>query len=338
MKGRDSILGVGVIGLGVGLEHAAAFAAHPRCRLVVLCDLDPAKEEVVRSRFPGASFTTQAQEVLEDPAVDVVVVASYDDVHYPQTRDALLNGKHVFVEKPLCQDREQLRHLREILDRQPELKISSNLIMRRYPRFRWLKEALAAGELGRPYYIEGDYNYGRLHKITRGWRGRLEFYSVVQGGGIHLLDLMMWLLEDRVVEVAAMGSDLASRGSGFRFDDLVVCLLRFASGVLGKMAANFACVHPHFHVLNLYGTKATFLNGMHYGLLFTSRRFPDPPQVVDAPYPGVGKGELVADFVEAILADREPPVSREDVFAAMSLCLAVDQAVKEHTKVEVRYF
>ena len=52
---------------------------------------------------------------------------------------------------------------------------------------------MAAGDLGRVYYMEADYNYGRIHKIVDGWRGAIDYYSVFLGGAVHMVDLLLWL-------------------------------------------------------------------------------------------------------------------------------------------------
>ena len=54
-----------------------------------------------------------------------------------------------------------------------------------------MRELIAAGELGELFHLEGDYDYGRRHKLTDGWRGRIPYYSVVLGGAIHMVDLLL---------------------------------------------------------------------------------------------------------------------------------------------------
>ena len=173
---------VGVIGLGVGERHAEAYAASPDCELVALCDLDQEKLDRAGERHPGVSVARSADELLDDGTIDALSIASYDSDHYEQVRRAIAAGKHVFVEKPLCQTEEQAREIHALLAAKPELVLSSNLILRLSPRFRLLKEWLGAGRLGTPYYLEADYEYGRLWKLTEGWRGDLDTYSVVLGG------------------------------------------------------------------------------------------------------------------------------------------------------------
>ncbi|RPH52968.1 gfo/Idh/MocA family oxidoreductase, partial [bacterium] len=225
----------------------------------------------------------------------------------------------------------------EMLRGRPGLRLSSNLILRLCPRFKWLREKIASGDLGRIFYVEGDYDYGRLHKITQGWRGRLPFYSVVYGGAIHMVDLLLWLTGDRVVEVTAYGNRIASEGSTFRNFDLVAALLRFESGMIGKVTANFGCVRPHYHALEIYGTQGTFLNGAERGTLFEKGGAGPVESVVDLPYPGVAKGDLLRSFVDSIVNGGEPAVTTEDVFATLSVCFAIERSAHEGRPAAVRY-
>lgn len=331
-------LRAGIIGLGVGRQHVAGYQSHPACEVTALCDFADEAAERARESCPQARFTFRADDILGDPDIDVVSIASYDNYHYEQIATALRNGKHVFVEKPMCLYEHEAEALRELLHSRPHLRLSSNLILRRCPRFRWLKERIAQGRFGRLFYLDGDYNYGRLHKITEGWRGRIDFYSVVYGGAIHLIDLMMWLTGDAIAEVAAFGNRIASEGSPFRFNDLAACILRFRSGIVAKATSNYGCVRPHFHNLCVYGTEATFVNQPAFGEVFTSRNPEDSPERVAEPYPGTHKGDLIHSFLDSILGRGEAEVTAEDVFRSMSVCLAVEKAAGGAGSIPVRYF
>ena len=95
-------LNAGIIGLGVGEWHISGYEQDPRCNVVALCDSDPRRLREVGSRHPKRRLTDDADGVLSDPNIDVVSIASYDACHHKQIIRALENGKHVFVEKPLC--------------------------------------------------------------------------------------------------------------------------------------------------------------------------------------------------------------------------------------------
>jgi myo-inositol 2-dehydrogenase/D-chiro-inositol 1-dehydrogenase len=89
-----------VIGLGVGEKHAEALRANPHVELIAICDHDPAKLSEVAGRFPGVRQIAQDTLILDDPAIDLVCIASYDNFHFAQTMRAHEHDKHVFVEKP----------------------------------------------------------------------------------------------------------------------------------------------------------------------------------------------------------------------------------------------
>jgi predicted dehydrogenase len=333
-------LGVGVIGLGVGEQHARAFAAHPDCRLHAICDFDAAKLEAVAARLPDARRYQNADELIDDPEVRVVSIASNDDHHAAQILRALRLGKHVFCEKPLCLAESELHDIVGAWRRTDGARLSTNTVLRRAPRYRWAHRAIREGRLGREFCIEADYVYGRLHKLTSSWRGRIPGYSVMLGGGIHMIDLVLWLTGERPVEVFAHSSRLGSTGTGFDGTDLVLAQLRFESGLLARVGANFASVYAHHHRLVVHGTTATFeslpLAVSASARLWTERDGGAPPSPVDET-PKVAKGELIPAYVAALMGRGEPDVSEREAFAAVSLCLAVEKSLATGKPVSVDY-
>lgn len=333
------MLNAGVIGLGVGEQHILGYQSHPRCRVTCICDTDELKLSEVRSRHPECRGVADVAVLLADPSIDVVSVASYDDVHAGQICAALRAGKHVFAEKPLCLSVAEGRAIRDALRENPQLRLSSNLVLRRCPRFRALRDMIRSGEMGEVYGVEADYNYGRLQKLTDGWRGRLANYSVTLGGGIHMVDLVLWLLGSQPETVTAFGNGICSAGRAACGTDFVMGLLHFPGGPVAKVTANFGCVQPHFHNLVVYGTKATFVqtHGTGHALLYTSRDPAEKPIRVEADYPGHSKSELVYGFVDAILGGQEPEVGAADVFRALSVGLALDEAWRRGQVTTVEY-
>jgi predicted dehydrogenase len=315
-------LRAGVIGLGVGEQHVLGYDAHPECEVVAVCDTDPARLE------PHAHLrtTTDAAELLADPEVDVVSVASYDDAHFEQIRLALEHGKHVFAEKPLVLYEAEAVEVARLLGERPDLVLSTNVPLRRSPRFLALRERIRTGELGTVFCMEGDYDYGRRHKLTDGWRGQIPYYSVFLGGGIHMVDLLLWLTGERVTEVvSAQGNRIATAGTAFRHYDCVMATMRTESGALMKVSANLGSVSPHFHAVRVFGTEGTFHNGLPDGVL----HWPGgTSEAVTDPYPGVGKDVLIGSFLDAILTGAPAEVTAADVFATLSVCMAVERALE----------
>jgi predicted dehydrogenase len=215
-------------------------------------------------------------------------------------------------------------------------KITSNLILRRSPRFREVKKMIEDGAFGDIFYIEGDYLHQILWKITEGWRGKMDFYCTFYGGGIHLVDLMRWLVGDEFASVTAMSNDILTRGSAYRYHDFFAALMQFRSGAIAKCATTLGPQRTKFHALNVYGSKLTFVNDMPHAKIFSGDRDEDEKPMTAA-YPGMAKGDLLPDFIDAIRTDRAPVVNEIDIFRVMDTCFAVWEAAKSNQRVQVQY-
>ena len=336
--GRDQPLGVAVVGLGIGEQHARRLAGLDRVCLRALLDHDAAKARRLADQLGALTVPPDYEALLGDPQVEAVVIASYDDDHAAQTLAALQAGKHVFVEKPLCRTLDELRAIKAAwAGHGGRLKLSSNLILRAAPLYRWLKTQCESGRLGRIYSVDGEYLYGRLEKITAGWRAHVEGYSAMLGGGIHLIDLMLWLTGERPATVYAAGNRLSTEGTAFRYQDFIAATFEFPSTMVGRIVANFGCVHPHQHVLRLYGTGATFLVDDAGPRWHESR---DPAQGASPltldPLPA-HKGDLLPEFVLAILSGRDWDAHTQAHLDTISVCVAADHALATNAPVKVTY-
>lgn len=327
-----------VIGLGIGEQHALAYWDHPGCELAVLCDLSEDKLIKARERFPGVALTRDANAVLDDPTVDVVSIASFDDAHAEQVIRALDAGKHVFVEKPLCLRADELAAVKRAWTRHGgRIKLASNVVLRAAPLYRWLRQRIEAGDLGEVYAFDGDYLYGRLEKLTHGWRKDVDDYSVLAGGGIHLIDLFVWLFRQRPITTYAVGNRLCARGSAFRYDDFTAATLTCRSGMVARFTANFGCVHRHQHVVRVYGTRATFLYDDAGPRWHWTR---DPTATSSAltvsPLP-TSKGDFLREFLTAVQNDAEISDETQGHLDVMSIVLACERSARDRSLTEVKY-
>ena len=104
-------------------KHIAGYQADERCQVDLLCDTDSAKLNQVGSRYPGITRINDPEEVLTNPDIGVVSIASYDNFHCDQIVLALEHSKHVFVEKPLCLMQEELDDIIGQLRCNPDLAL-----------------------------------------------------------------------------------------------------------------------------------------------------------------------------------------------------------------------
>lgn len=333
-----SKLGVAVVGLGVGEQHARSYLATGKCELRWLYDLDSERAQKLVQELGVGRIAESFEQIIQDPDVHVVSIASFDQAHFQQVVDTLIAGKHVFVEKPLCRSVSELQTIKRIwTEKEGTVKLWSNLVLRATPLYRWLGQQAREGFLGKLYAFDGDYLYGRLNKITEGWRKEIEDYSVMLGGGVHMIDLMIWITDQRPSRVWATGNRICTEGTQFAYLDYVTATFQFSSGLIGRITANFGCVHRHQHVLRVFGTDKTFLFDDMEARLHSTR---DPsirahPVALRA-LPAT-KGDLIAPFVSAILRDENCKAQTQEVFDAISICNATDLSIQTNSMVEIHY-
>ena len=328
-------LKIGVIGLGVGEQHVIGYQRIPNVEVTDICDIDPSVLKIVGDRNDVPNRHQNYKQITENPNIDVVSIASYDNCHAIQAISAFENGKHVMIEKPLALNRHEAE---AILRAQQDSGrfLSSNLVLRKSPRFQELKNWIAKGYFGEIVTIEGDYLHQILWKLTQGWRGEMEFYCVTYGGGIHMIDLMRWLLDEEIVEVCGMSNKKLTRGSKFNFDDTVTNLLKFKSGTVGRTTSNLGAQRPQIHGLSVYGTEKSFINDTPHAKLFHGDNSEDL-EIVETTYPGIDKFGLLPDFISSIRKGEEPEVSAKDVFRVMDICFACYESLKAKKTVNVDF-
>lgn len=329
-------LNAAVVGLGIGAQHALGILENPLCHLSKIVDLDEEKMNSLISMNKLLDVQKSSfEEVVQDKNIDFVSIASFDDHHYEQVISSLKVNKHVFVEKPLCQTREQLINIHKIFLTK-ECAIASNLVLRTAPLYQYIKEIISEDKLGEIYAFDGDYLYGRMHKITDGWRKDVENYSVMEGGGIHMIDLMLWLTDQKPLTVVSQTNKIATKNSAFRYHDFHSAVFSFQSGLVGRITANFGCMHRHQHVVRIFGTKGTFIHDDMGTRIHWSNAEDSEPEFIKKAAKPYKKSELIDEFVDRILKKDFKCLAQRE-FDLMSVVLAADEAIGDDKPLTIGY-
>ncbi len=326
---------VGVIGLGVGEQHIISYQNLPNIEVKAVCDVNKKKLEEVSFRRNIKYKFEDYRYITEDPEISAVSICSYDNCHVEQAISAFNNGKHVFIEKPIALSKNESSDLYKSYIKSKKI-ISSNLILRTEPRFKLIKKMIEKGDFGKIISIEGDYIHNILWKITQGWRGQMKFYSVVFGGGIHLIDLMRWLLNAEVTSVSSISNKILTKDTEYKYDDCFYSLLKFDNDTIGKSATSYGPIRSKFHSLNIYGSKKSFVNDRPYGKLFSGIDEKDK-KMIKIKYPAHNKGDLIPNFIDSIRKNIRPEVSSEDIFRVMDVCFAIEKSAKSLKNEKILY-
>ncbi|MBZ0266133.1 Gfo/Idh/MocA family oxidoreductase [bacterium] len=331
-------LNAAVVGLGVGEQHARAYLEHDSVGSVTLFDIDKTRAKSIAEKLGGLRVVKSYETILSDDSIQLVSIASYDGDHAAQVVKALQAGKHVFVEKPLARSFEEIQSIKEALQKSgKKLHLDANFVLRRAPFYQWLKERIQDRSIGDIYAVDGDYLYGRLHKITHGWRGREEDYSPLHGGAVHMLDLFLWMFEDRPATVSAMGNKVVTKGNGYRYEDYAALQFVCENGLAGRFSVHLGCVHRHQHVFKVYGSNGTILYDdagarIHWTrdedvTAFTLNNNPLPES----------KKVIAGRFVDAILSEKNNDEDVKRLFDGISILSAARESLRTGKTVEVNY-
>jgi predicted dehydrogenase len=333
------MLNAGVIGMGIGEKHALAYLNHCNTNLKTVCDFDHDKLKELNIKFPNVCMESKYQSILENDDIDIVSIASYDNFHSSQILQALESGKHIMSEKPLCLNRQEMLQIHETQKQNPDAKLSSNLVLRTNSRFGKFRKDNAEGKFGEVYYLEGDYLWGRKSKLF-GWRAEMDYYSIILGAAIHMIDLVMWLLGSRPVTVQAEGNDIPNKNTNLKFNSFAVVILKFENGVIAKLTGNGGCVHPHFHSLKIFGTKQTAISNLTEAYYLHTDEINSEPVPITEPYPEKEVREkVIHSFVDSIIDPTIIPiVPLQDVYDVMSVCFAAEEAMNTGKSITIKYF
>ena len=225
-----SAIRIGVAGLGYwGPNLARNFAALDGSELAWLCDADPAALERVGSALPSARRTTALEDLLADPELDAVVLATPVPSHADLAERVLRAGKHCFVEKPLAQtvaDAERAVAAAEETGR----TLMVGHLLEYHPGVTTLKRIADSGELGEIHYIYSNrLNLGKLRADE----------NALWSLGAHDVSVVLHLAGEEPYEVEARGESYMRPG----IEDVVFGFLRFPSGLAAHL--HLSWLDPH---------------------------------------------------------------------------------------------
>jgi predicted dehydrogenase len=341
---------LGVIGAGGFAEicHVPGLQSHPRAEVVALCGRNRERCEAMAARLGVPETITDYRELVARPDVDAVTITTPNVAHHPIAMAALAAGKHVFCEKPLAMNREQATELRRAAE-------ASGLIHQVAFTFRFthclrrLREELARGTIGRPFYarVRGEW-FGDLRSGARvGWR----HVQALAGGGMladmgsHYFDLVHWIIGP-IAEVSGMLVNVPREGLlgeervPIDTDDLAACWFRTESGVPGHfISSRVTPSHGAGGFFEVIGEDGALFAATTRGSGDSLRLLrPGQPQE-ELPLPeesrskqDYGLGRMMRAFVDAILAGRSAPdvdATFVDGWRAQCAQDAVYQSVRE---------
>jgi predicted dehydrogenase len=226
----DAPIQVGVVGLGYwGPNLARNFDRLPSANLRWICDGSEQSRQRWAPQFPDARVSADLHEMLADPELDAVAVATHVPSHADVATAVLEAGKHCFVEKPLAQSVAEAESVADAAEAADRVLMVGHLL-EYHPGVDKLKQIAEAGDLGDIHYIYSNrLNLGKLRADE----------NALWSLGAHDVSVILRLAGEEPTEVYAHGESYMRKG----VEDVVFCYLRFPSGLAAHL--HLSWLDPH---------------------------------------------------------------------------------------------
>lgn len=222
MKEEAHMLRVGVAGAGGwGRNLVRNFATVKGAELVAICDLSKKVREANARAYPAARLYERFDEMVADPDVDAVVIATPAPTHFELSKKAMEAGKHVYVEKPFTLKSSEAAELVALAERTKRTAMVGHLL-EYHPAVLKLKKLAEDGDLGKLYYMYTErVNLGIVRKEENAW------WSLAP----HDVSVILYLFNAEPETVSARGQSFLQKG----VEDVVFANLQFGDGRMAQI-------------------------------------------------------------------------------------------------------
>jgi len=280
-------INVGVVGVGGwGKNLARNYSQIPEAHLRYLCDLDESKLKAMQGQFQAERTTTRFDDLIEDPELQAIVIATTGPTHYELCKKALLAGKDVYVEKPFVLSVAEAEEIVALADDRQQILMVGHLL-EYHPVVQKLKEMIDSGELGEIRYIYSQrLNLGTVRMDE----------NALWNFAPHDISVILYLLGQSPSDVSARGQSYLQEG----IEDVVFLTLNFG----GK-----AMAHVHVSWLDPHKTRRITIVGSQRMAVFDDLEANEKLKIYDkgaevntdydtfAEYVGLRFGDITVPYI-----------------------------------------
>ena len=328
----------GIVGIGMmGRMHLTNLQRNPHAEVIAVCARTESKVKTMQEEFGIPYGYTDVEQMLANPEIDALVVATGADAHKQACLAACKAKKHVFCEKPLAKTLEDCEEIEKAVAENSEKCFTVGFMRRFDPSYAEAKQKIRAGAIGKPILFKGvsldpaSVLEAHLEGVKKGiyvpW-----FIEM----GSHDTDLARWFLEGDPVECFATGdayvctelADYDDYDNGFsltRFDNNTTAYIQ-----VGRTAT---CSHVESEIVGTRGTlRVNSVPRKNYLSSFTSEGYVEECQESFLKRWGDAFEAEIDDFVDCIRTGRKPETTAHDGTMSLKFCLQLHQAYLDGRK------
>lgn len=338
-------IGIGIIGTGsIAGHHLKSVQELENCKLIAMASSSTERAIKAAEKF-GVKTYDSYQKLLEDKAVDAVIICTYSGNHLNPTLTAAKYGKHVLVEKPIEVNAERADEMIAACEK-AKVKLGVIFQNRFSPDYRKLKKAVVDGKLGKLILGNAYIKWFRptSYYESSNWKGTIQGDggAALINQGIHTIDLLL----DIMGEVESVFGKIRTVKHKIEGEDLGVALLTFENGALGTIEGSTAITPGYPERLEIFGTKGSVIleagkiiawdiEGENSDDLLLAKEnnsgSTDPMAINHA----LHKAQI-SDFVEAIKNNKSPLVDGKEGKKSLVLIQSIYESAKLEREVRLR--
>ncbi len=337
-----AVIGAGIVG---GAWHAYVYSQLPQAELVAVCDLDEGRARDIAQKYNVPHVYADYRELLANPAVQAVSIATPDFAHRDIAVAAAQAGKHILVEKPLATTVEDAQAILQAAD-QAGVKLMVDFHNRVNPPFVAAKQSLDHGDLGELKYI-----YARLSNTTfvatqmLSWASRS---SALWFLASHTFDLAHWFVNDQPKRVYAVSRSGVLRQKGIDTQDFHIAIVEFGNGAVVTLENCWILPETEPNVFNfkmeLIGSQgAMYINTSdHRAVEKYTQDEVSLPDTLGITLDGSASPrmsgfvlEAIARFVDAVVDDKPVLVSGAEAAVVTRTLAAIEESARRGQPIEL---
>jgi len=339
-------INVAVIGTGwCGGIRAVAAAGSPWVKELHIAEIKDDRLKEVAAQTRPVTATTDYRRLIENPAIDAVMISTTPEpTHFPIAKEAMLAGKHVFLEKPIALELSEADELIRI-SRERQLLFTIGYSQRFNPKFAYVKRSLEDGTIGEPVTALVSRHITR--NLGKKISGRVRL-SPAAMESTHDIDFVLWCLAPRKpIRVYAQEAAKIMKAQ-YNAPDCVWMIVTMDDGTVFTVGGGWVLppAYPNFSStwIEFLGTEgAVMVDDTHRDVYVTTMkdgiRFPMstmPGEKVSHVYAGPMEAETL-HFLECVATGRQPLVTAEHARLVMQVYQAADRSVETNKPVELTY-
>lgn len=222
-------INLGIIGAGRwGINHVKTASQLLKEGFITVCDFNTRASDKIAEISSGISFTTRQEDIIENPGINAVIIATPAETHYEIAKKALLNGKNVLVEKPITLHSFEAKDLIEVAEA-VDVKLMVGHVLLFHPAISKIKNMIQDEKLGRLQYIYSNrLNLGSVRSEE----------NILWSFAPHDISVIQYLLDSNPLTIDAKGADFLQNN----IEDTTITYLSYPGNIHAHIFVSW--LHP----------------------------------------------------------------------------------------------